>query len=57
MKYVYIKDNFGIFAESKLYSYVLWLENITRRIRHIREKRVFLHTKRQKGFHQIVNNI
>jgi hypothetical protein len=42
----YIKDKFGIFAENKLYSYALWLENITRRIRHIRHKE----------FHQIVNN-
>ncbi|CAB4381186.1 unnamed protein product [Rhizophagus irregularis] len=35
----YIKDKFGIYAENKLYSYTLWLENVSRRIRRIRQKR------------------
>jgi hypothetical protein len=32
----YINDKFGIHADNKLYSYALWLENVSRRIRHIR---------------------
>ena len=35
----YIKSKFGIWVENKLYSYVLWLENVTRRIGCIRQKR------------------
>ncbi|PKK56323.1 hypothetical protein RhiirC2_800265 [Rhizophagus irregularis] len=38
----YILENFGIYAEEKLYSYALWLENVSRRIRHIRQRRAFL---------------
>ncbi|CAI2186561.1 13056_t:CDS:2 [Funneliformis geosporum] len=37
-----IKDKFGIHADNKLYSYALWLENVSRRIRHIRQKRALL---------------
>src|SRR5208282_3640642 len=53
----YIYNNFGIYAGDKVYSYVLWLENISRRIRRIRQKRALLNTQRQKGSNQIVNNI
>lgn len=52
----YIKNKFGIFADIKLYTYVLWLENVTRRIRHIRQERALLNSQRQNGFHQVVNN-
>ncbi|RGB34394.1 hypothetical protein C1646_815401 [Rhizophagus diaphanus] len=38
----YILENFGIYAEEKLYSYALWLENVSRRIRRIRQRRAFL---------------
>jgi hypothetical protein len=38
----YILENFGIYAEEKLYSYALWLENVSRRIRHIRQRHAFL---------------
>ena len=33
-----ITNKFGIYADNKLYSYALWLENVIRRIRHIRQK-------------------
>jgi hypothetical protein len=52
----YIKDKFGTSAGDKLYSYALWLENVSRRIRHIRQKRTLLNIQKQKEFHQIVNN-
>ncbi|GES88723.1 hypothetical protein GLOIN_2v1736264 [Rhizophagus clarus] len=38
----YILKNFGIYAEEKLYSYALWLENVSRRIRRIRQRCAFL---------------
>ena len=38
----YILENFGIYAEEKLYSYALWLENVSRRIRRVRQRRAFL---------------
>jgi hypothetical protein len=58
----YVHNKFGNYAEQKLHRYVLWLANVTRRIRHIRQKRVFLNalqsasTARQKEFYQIANN-
>src|SRR5215469_8564275 len=39
-----VKSKFGLWVELKLYSYVLWLENITRRIKRIRQKWVIYHT-------------
>ena len=33
-----LKNKFGTFPHDKLYKYLLWLENVTRRIRHIRQK-------------------
>ena len=35
----YILNKFGIYADKKLYSYALWLENVSRRIGRIRQKR------------------
>jgi hypothetical protein len=32
----YILNKFGIYAENKLYSYTLWLKNVSKRIRRIR---------------------
>ncbi|PKK62483.1 hypothetical protein RhiirC2_790311 [Rhizophagus irregularis] len=52
----YILNKFGIYADNKLYSYALWLENVSRRIRRIRQKHALLNIQRQKGFYQIVNN-
>jgi hypothetical protein len=52
----YILENFGIYAEEKLYSYALWLENVSRKIRRIRQKHALLNIRKQKEFHQIVNN-
>ena len=52
----YILKKFGIYAEGKLYSYALWLENVSRKIRRIRQKHALLNIQRQKGFYQIVNN-
>src|SRR3954451_2191862 len=51
-----IKNKFGIYADNKLYSYALWLENVSRRIGRIRQKRALLNIRKQKEFHQIVNN-
>src|SRR5215216_4209104 len=52
----YILNKFGIYADNKLYSYALWLENVSKRISRIRQKRAFLNIQKQKGFHQIMNN-
>ena len=45
----YILNKFGIYADKKLYSYALWLENVTRRIRRIRQKRAFLSAPNRKS--------
>jgi hypothetical protein len=52
----YILNKFGLYADDKLYSYALWLENVSRKIRCIRQKRALLNIRKQKEFHQIVNN-
>ena len=45
----YILNKFGIYADNKLYSYALWLENVSRRIRRIRQRRAFLSTPNCKS--------